>query len=150
MHVQSTGSERGSDLEPDEARAEHDGSTRSLGGRDDPAAVRQVAEIVGRGTIGARNGQSYRVGTGRQDDRAEPSGGSVIERELLGRRVELDDSTPEGEFQRQLFVMRTRVQRQPFLRSGSGQVVLRQIGSVIGRGLVRIEQGDRSFEFEMA
>src|SRR5262249_55539322 len=49
----------------------------------------------------------------------------------------------------ELLVIRARVEWDPLLGRGAGQIVLREIGPIVWHGVVGIDEGDRTFEAEM-
>ena len=66
MHLDLARPQRGRDLEPDEARADHDGAARAARAGDDGAAVGERAQGMDMRLVGARDRQPHRLGAGRQ------------------------------------------------------------------------------------
>src|SRR5581483_10048547 len=65
VHFDASVTQRGGDLEPDEARPEHDRAASCLGGLDDPTAVGKGAKVMDGWTGLTGNREPQRLGTGR-------------------------------------------------------------------------------------
>ncbi len=78
----------------------------------------------------------------RQEQSAIADPTSVVERNGLLRGIDLGDAGVQSDLDPVRAVERLRTQGNPIGLGVSGQIVLRQIGSIAGQGRVGAEQGD--------
>jgi hypothetical protein len=81
--------------------------------------------------IAAGNVEVDRFGAGGEEQRAEALPGAVCEPDFAGLGIDCDRTGAELQLDPLLAIKIGRAQRDPFLRRVAGQVVLRQIGSII-------------------
>jgi hypothetical protein len=91
---------------------------------------------------GAGNVELHRFGAGRQQQLVESKLAAVAECQLFAFGIEPDDLGLELEIDLVLGVPAVLAQRHPVFRRRAGEIVLRQIGPIDGRGRVIAQHGD--------
>ena len=90
------GAQRGRDLEPDEARADHDGPARRRGALDDRPAVGERAQREDVRLVGAGDRQANRLGAGREQQPVVRDRAPVGERDLARAHIDAGDAARRG------------------------------------------------------
>src|SRR6266481_4525028 len=94
--------------------------------------------------IAARNAEVDRFGAGGEEQRAEALLGAVCEPDFADLRIYRDRAGAELQLDPLFPVEIGRAQRYPLLRRVAGQVVLRQIGSIIRSRVIGAQHRDRA------
>ncbi len=100
------------------------------------------AQVVHVGQVGTRQRKSNRVGAGGEQETVESVRGTVRELHLALRRVERRDLRVVHEIDPMLGVKARRAQRDPLLGRVAGEVVLREVRTIVRRVGLRVEHRD--------
>ena len=150
-HLELAGAQRRRDLEADEAAAQHHGARRTTldGTRaqlldlgDDGPAVGQGAQVAHVGQVAARQLETHRLGTGGEEQRAPGKRRAAIEGDSAPARVDRGHTGAELQLDPPLVIELARMERDPLLGGVAGQVVLGEIGAVVGRRVVGADERD--------
>src|SRR5262245_8035787 len=142
VNFDTTGAQRSCNLEPDETGTQHD-RTFCLGRRrDDALAIRQRAQHMNVRLAGARDRQADGFGTGCQQQPLVTNLLASCQYHLLGARIDGGDTRLELQVNAVLGVVAIGPQRQPVLRSVTGQIVLGEIGPIHGRHRIFAQDTD--------
>ena len=142
MDLDVARAQRGRDLEPDEARADHDRAARRLGALDDRPAIGERAQRVDMRLVGARDRQADRLGAGREQQPVVGDRAPVGEHDLARTRIDAGDVRLEPQIDAVLGIEAVRAQRHPILRRAAGEIVLGQVRPVDGRRIVVAQHDD--------
>ena len=146
MDLQLAGAQGRGDLEPDEARAHHDGVPRLLCVCDDRACVAERAQHVDVRLARAGNVEANRLGAGREHELVEGHVSPARDSHLLRLHVDAGDIGAERDVDRMLAVEFGRLERDPVFRRVAGEIVLRAVRPVVGSGVVGGQQRDAAGE----
>ena len=136
--------QRGRRLERDEAGAHHDRAPRPWDLRDDRPAVGEGAQRVDVGLLGARDRQPDRLGARGQQQRLPLDRRPVAQRRDAPARVDRGDAGAHPQIDPVLGIELARAQRDPFLGGGPREIVLREVGAIVGWVGVGPDQHDGS------
>jgi hypothetical protein len=136
VNLEFAGAERCRDLEPDEACAQHNRAARRLGSLDDGPTVREGAQRVYMGLVGAGNGEPNRLRAGREQQPVVGDLIAVTEHEVARARLDRGDSRVEPQLDSGLRIKTAGPQRHPVLCRSTGKVVFRKVGAIHRRSLV--------------
>ena len=142
MDLDLAGAQRRRDLEPDEARADHDRALGILGIGDDGAGIVERTQDMDMPLAGAGNRQPHRLGAGREQQAVVRHGLAVGERDMAGLGVDRSHIGRELQVDLLVRIETLRPQRHPFLRRAAGEIILREIGPIDRRRRVVGEHGD--------
>jgi hypothetical protein len=106
----------GSDLESDEASAQHNREARGLGSLNNGSTVSERAKNTYVRLIGAWDGQTDRFRASRKQQAIVRDPAAVGEPDLAGTRVDGNDARLETQVNAVLGIEVIRTQRNPFLR----------------------------------
>jgi hypothetical protein len=112
----------GGDFEPDKARAQYDGPTRSLRSFDDGVAFGERAQHEDVRLVRARNGGPHWLGAGGQKEPIERDRLSIGEPDLMRASVNLRDGRVETKVDVVVRIETRVAQRHPFLGRAAGEV----------------------------
>ena len=143
VNLEISSPERGRGLEPDEAAADHHGALGALRGVDDRAAVGERAERVYVRAIGARHVQADGLRAGREQQRVVLERLAAVHLELLVLRVDPRGAAAD-DVDLVLGVEVVGAKRDPFLGRVAREVVLGQVGPVVRRSVVLVDDGEPS------
>ena len=144
MHLDVTRSQRGSDLQSDEACAEHERAPRRLRPGDDRPRIRERAQHENVRLIGAGDVEANGFGAGCEQELVERHGSPICKRYLPGACIDGGDFGAKLEFDGLILVELARPQRHPVFRRVSGEIVLRAVGPVVRRRIVGGEERHRA------
>ncbi len=142
LHVQAAAAQRGGHFQADEAGADHHAAAGRGAAGDQLVAVGEAAQHADVGQVGAGHVQARWRGAGGQHQGAVVQLFAAGEGQFLVRRVDVADAGVAAQFDALTGIEVRRTQRQPGGVGAAGQVVLGQVGPVVGRGGVGAEQGD--------
>src|SRR5205814_2285846 len=141
VDFQAARDERGSDLERDEAGADNDRVPGTGDAVDDCPAVTQGAQI--ENPIAARDVESNRRSAGGDQQATILTAGAVAQLDGFRFGVEADGFYSRQNLDVLGFVEVFGMQCEPFFGRISRQIILREIGPVVGRVGIRVYHGDR-------
>ena len=108
--------------------------TRSFG--DQIATIVECAQIMDVRQIGARNIQVHRISSGRDEKCIECDAAAVRQRDGPFDGIDRHDARAQPHVDLLLRVKVGRAQRNPILGGRACEIILRQIGPVIGQGVI--------------
>ena len=132
-------------LETNEAGADHDRALLPLRRGDDRAAVGPGAQCEDVRLVLAREIQANRLRTRRQEECTVGQAAIRFQDDLGARGIDHRRARAD-DIDVVLFVEPGRPQRHPFVLRRAGQVVLGEIGAIVGRVGLGVDDGDRSDE----
>jgi len=113
MNLDIPGAQGCGDLEPNEARSDHDSALCPVGRCDDRAAIVERAQQMNVRLVGAGDRQPHGLRTGRQQQAIEGNGLAAGKQYFLGLAVDRCDFGAESQIDPRLSIEIGRPQRQP-------------------------------------
>ena len=142
MHVQLPGPQRSGHLEADEAGTQHHGTPGLPRGLDDCLAVGEGAQVVHPWISLLHLGrQSYRRGSGGEQQGAVFLRPAVVQDDPTGFRLEAHHPPAVHDLNAQVAIELGWMKRNPVWRRGAREIVLGEIGPVVGSIGVGVVEG---------
>jgi hypothetical protein len=141
VNLEIPGAQRGGGFEADEAATDHHGALGALRGVDDRAAVGERTERVYVRAIGHVQANGLR--TGCEQQRVVLERLAALYLELLVPRVDPRGATTD-DVDLVLGVEAVGTKGNPFFRRVAREVVLRQVGPVVRRSVIVVDDGEPS------
>jgi hypothetical protein len=141
-HLELSRAQRGRDFEPYKTRADDDNALRRLRLPDDGTAIGERAQIVDVRQLATGHIEPHRLGAGGDEERVVGLATTVLELDLVSRRVDCRGARAETQLDAVLPVEFRRAQRDPLFGRVAGEIVLRQIRPVVGRRGIAAQHRD--------